>query len=34
LSNGDWLHIYASAIKDWNLDMNNVMRVSLTNNRK
>jgi hypothetical protein len=32
--NGDWLHIYASAIKDWGMDMNNVMRVSLSLNRK
>ena len=29
MNNGDWLHIYASSIKDWGLDMNNLMRVSL-----
>ncbi len=32
--NEDWLHIYASAIKDWGMDMNNVLRVSLSLNRK
>jgi hypothetical protein len=32
--NGDWLHIYSSAIKDWGMDMNNVMRVSVSQGRK
>jgi hypothetical protein len=32
--NGDWLHIYSAAIKDWGMDMNNVMRVSISQGRK
>ncbi len=32
--NGEWLHIYSAAIKEWGMDMNNVMRVSISQNRK
>ena len=32
--NGDWLHIYSSSIKDYGMDMDNVMRVSISSNRK
>ena len=33
-SSGDWLHIYSSAIKDWGINMDNLMRISVTANRK
>lgn len=32
--NGEWLHIYSSAVKDWGLDMDNVMRIEISKNRK
>lgn len=34
LRNGDWLQIYASSIKDYSMNMDNVLRVSLSANRK
>jgi hypothetical protein len=34
MTNGDWLHIYASSIKDWGLNVDNLMRVSLSKGRK
>jgi hypothetical protein len=34
LSNGDWLHIYASSIKDYALDMGAAMRFSLKEGRE
>lgn len=34
LSNGDWLHIYASSIKDYAMDMGAAMRFSLKEGRE
>jgi hypothetical protein len=33
-SQGDWLHLYGSSIKEHNIDMNELLRYTITKNRK